>query len=783
MGWLMRSGGRVLDPLAVLAGQALVLASLTLGACAGRPGVPGTRPETASEPSGEGASATESPTVPETAASTEPDPQEPCAPVAPSDPREASLLEYAAERVAQASTRLGRPLCVELAGPMREMAGPDERVIADVLVRDERSGQALAFRLAAQQIGRGGRWEEAFFERRVLEDFALLAVPAWLASRPALTMIWREEVQSETWLTALTVGREATICHQRRRGQTCWAEPGQPARVRAWDFGYAEPLDLEESPSGLLELAGADGAITRSGFRAAGQTQRFERAAVTTTPRHATRIERVPAWAPRARPVAPTASQAGAPEPYHRPVTARASVELGPFAFLPVAPVGDAPVLLTRTMLSARVCARLGGAWTCTAPSATEDGGQRYDENRVIDAVVLGPRSVAIVRSTREIQRGPEGLALLTLEILDVVDGILVRRGSLPIGTASWVTETTSDGTTHRMTRRLVHRVRAESEGCVRIEEPDNFVGLVGVDFAPLEQGLPLNLTRAGAELPFTPDAPPGVVRSVEDLAGFWQVTANGLTRVSACANGPSVRLVAPALPSTMSEAPRACLEDLAAELEVRGPLPRIEASTPGSNHPCGAVLSGFQDGPNRVRLVHEGERLVRSIETYVLGSSTYRSVYEELYRGSAHVGQTHVTTQYEDGAVECVNTRRATYTLDARGRPTSARALVETCEGVDSGVFLTRYVWARREGHDEAQVTRRHASDARGSRSLETYVPSRTAPEAMVTIEDGETGGSCWLDVRDERGLLRERLFGGEQRWQYAYSCEGADWPALEVP
>jgi hypothetical protein len=462
----------------------------------------------------------------------------PCDPIDVSDSELAAFLAIASESVARAGERIGRRLCVE-AFVDRGRTG-DGYVVADLVVRDERSGETGEFRARSRRAGRLGPWESmSFLESHVAEELALTDVARWLEEHSALRSVWRRELVRRTSLAWLRWEDRSALCLELPSGVArCWEEEGDVARIAAWDWSY-EDDEVEEHPRGFVSVVRPGGDVERVSVSAIRTSPGFERASADREPQASD--ARRPTWAreridsPAHRPM---------PRDFWGPMPEIADVDRGPFVALEADPFDDGPYasfLVVRTELSRRVCARFESTWRCSAVEALEESGQRYRENRILDAFAVRARTFLVVRATLDAGGDVPGTSAWGdqyIDVFDVAGDHVVRRGSLAIGAAHWRSEPDGSDGIRRVVDSVYHPVYQYTTGCVRIGTSESrAAAITSADFTPRRGAeSPLALARASEVVSFVSSAPqPGSIRPFADYAGLWELTSTGFRRIERC--------------------------------------------------------------------------------------------------------------------------------------------------------------------------------------------------------------------------------------------------------
>ncbi len=231
------------------------------------------------------------------------------------------------------------------------------------------------------------------------------------------------------------------------------------------------------------------------------------------------------------------------------------------------------------------------------------------------------------------------------------------------------------------------------------------------------------------------------------------------------------VALVVPAVPAALEGVLREGVEAMVERGLAVGELVAIGGAV---REPCGIVVREGDRVIERTSLVWRARRIVsRTSWAERNAGSLVWSRSRSLFRDGLEVRVLSENMQYRDGQAECPNWNRRVVTRDGRGRIVSVRSTVETCEGVDSGTWVHRYVWGHRVGFEEAVVRSRNDRD--GDRpadlSRRAFVPSER--DAWAELAD-DAGGS--VDLRDADGFLRVHVEDGVG--EYVYACDGAEWP-----
>jgi len=255
----------------------------------------------------------------------------------------------------------------------------------------------------------------------------------------------------------------------------------------------------------------------------------------------------------------------------------------------------------------------------------------------------------------------------------------------------------------------------------------------------------------------------------------LWCVIVVLLVTASAGAEDATmVRLVVPEVPAAMTGELRDTLADMLVRAGAIGELPRVGGAR---REPCGIAFRLRERVVARASLVWRGGRIVERLdwderqERYPLWRRT-----RSFFRDGRVVRELGESMGYQRGEADCPNTSRRVVSRDARGRITSVRSTVETCEGVDSGTTIDRHVWRYRPAFEEAIVRSRHEGDD-GPMLVTTRAMVPSEREAWASV-GGEGRFSTWLDVRDTEGFLRVRLEDGDSVGEYVYACDGTEWP-----
>ncbi|MBN8613658.1 MAG: hypothetical protein J0L92_23890 [Deltaproteobacteria bacterium] len=254
-----------------------------------------------------------------------------------------------------------------------------------------------------------------------------------------------------------------------------------------------------------------------------------------------------------------------------------------------------------------------------------------------------------------------------------------------------------------------------------------------------------------------------------------WCVIVVLLVAASAGAEDATmVRLVVPEVPAAMTGELRDTLADMLVTAGAIGELARVGGAR---REPCGITFRSPDRVLGRASLVWRGGRIVERLEwdTQLEGHPIWRRRRSFFHDGRV-VRELGETMQYQRGEADCPSTTRRVVSRDARGRITSVRSTVDTCEGVDSGTTTYRHVWRHRPGFEEAIVRSRHEGDD-GPMLVTTRAMVPSERDAWANV-GGEGRFSTWLDVRDSEGFLRVRIEDEQGVGEYVYACDGSEWP-----